>query len=284
VHVAWQSAEATTVISVEFTKGEHARAEEEQIATQHVLDAVAEACGIESGTPGAESEKKEGVQRREVRAPRTWSELLLGEKDSVEIEESAEPANTNPQSARSSPAVAGNPKSKLLFPGAFNPIHAGHERMAAIAAERCAAPVTWELSIANVDKPPLDFIEISDRLAGLAGRRVLLTRAATFVEKAALAPACTFIVGADTMERIGDCRYYEGDIAKRDAAIAAIATRSCRFLVFGRSVGGRFRTLRDLELPPTLGKLCDEVSESDFRNDEKSSEIRSESRSNPRDA
>ena len=36
--------------------------------------------------------------------------------------------------------------------------------MAEIASERLGAPTTFELSIANVDKPPLDFIELDDRL------------------------------------------------------------------------------------------------------------------------
>jgi nicotinamide mononucleotide (NMN) deamidase PncC len=253
IHVAWQSADTTVVISRELEKGQRRRAEEEEIATELVLAAVAEACGIDARL------REETTHRREARAPIEWGELLLGQRESVIIEN---PAIRNPQSA-------------IVFPGAFNPLHAGHERMAAVASRRFGAPVTWELSITNVDKPPLDFIEISDRLAALAGRRVLLTRAATFVEKAALAPGCTFVVGADTVERIGDPEYY-GDAGKRDATIAQIARHGCRFLVFGRFMGGRFCTLRDLDLPEALRELCDEVPEAEFREDLSSSHIRSE--------
>src|SRR5205823_5296390 len=108
-------------------------------------------------------------------------------------------------------------------------------------------------------KPLLDFIEISDRLSFLQGERVLLTRAATFVEKAELAPGCVFIVGVDTLVRIGDPSYYRGDLARRDTAIETIAKSGCRFLVFGRAINSGFCSLANFEVPPALRALCDEV-------------------------
>lgn len=260
VHVAWQSAVMTAAVSCQLIKGRRSRADEEQIATQLVLDAVAEACGVESAT-GAAPTDEEPIERREKLAPNEWSELLLGERKMVEIQtDRNEPKQTD---------------GVLLFPGAFHPFHAGHEQMADVAARRCGGPVTFELSIVNVDKRPLDFLEMDDRLSGLAGRRVWLTRAATFAEKAALAPGAQFVVGVDTIERIGNPRYYHDASGRRDAAIAAIAGHGCRFLVFGRQQGGRFRTLADLRLPPALGGLCEEVPESEFRADISSTELRS---------
>lgn len=103
---------------------------------------------------------------------------------------------------------------------------------------------------------------------------MLLTRAATFVEKARLAPGCTFVVGVDTLERIGDPRYYDCDAARRDEAIEQIAAQGCRFLVFGRSVGDRFQTSADAKVPAALRALCDDVPESDFRVDVSSTELR----------
>jgi hypothetical protein len=146
--------------------------------------------------------------------------------------------------------------------------------MAEVAARRVGGPVTFELSIVNVDKPPLDFVEIDERLRWLAGERVWLTRTPTFVEKAALAPGATFVVGADTIERIGEVRYYAHDAARRDAAIAAIARQGCRFLVFGRHWEGTFHRLADVRLPPALAALCDEVSEAEFREDVSSTGLR----------
>jgi hypothetical protein len=103
---------------------------------------------------------------------------------------------------------------------------------------------------------------------------VLLTRAATFVEKARLMPGCLFIVGADTLIRIADPRYYGGDRAQRDAAIVELADLGCRFLVFGRPLDGSFLALAELNLPAGLRALCDDVSESEFRANVSSSELR----------
>jgi hypothetical protein len=172
------------------------------------------------------------------------------------------------------PAGAAATARPILFPGAFNPIHQAHKRMAEVAADRCGSPVTFELSITNVDKPPLDFIEIADRLLQFQSDQVLLTHAPTFVEKAELAPGCIFVVGVDTLVRIGDLIYYRGDAAKRDAAIKALANLKCRFLVFGRLLNGEFTTMSDVELPTALRRLCDEVPESVFREDVSSTELR----------
>jgi hypothetical protein len=260
IHVAWQSAKITAVASCELTKGERTRDEEEQVATQLILEAVAEACGVDAPS-WLDSSLRAGVQRRVQQAPAAWTELLLGERESLVIGDEK-------------PAV---PTSRsILFPGAFNPLHEGHERMTGVAAARLGAPVTLELSIANVDKPPLDFIEISDRLEQLAGRRVLLTRAATFVEKARLAPGCVFVVGIDTLARIAEPKYYGADESRRDEAVAAIARQGCRFLVFGRTLKGRFSTLSDLDVPAPLCVLCDEVPEAEFRADLSSTALRGE--------
>ncbi len=196
-----------------------------------------------------------------------WTELLLGHRQCVDV---------LPSGADSTSRISNRERKTpfVLFPGAFNPLHAGHQRMAEVAGEYCGRAVTFELSIANVEKPPLDFIEIADRLGQFQSQRVLLTRAPTFVEKSAIAPGCTFVVGVDTLVRIGDPSYYGRDPARRDAAIAAMGNLGCRFLVFGRVADGGFETLSDVVVPPALRAICDEVGESQYREDVSSTELR----------
>ena len=146
--------------------------------------------------------------------------------------------------------------------------------MAALAASMLGCPVAFEISIENVDKPWLDFIEIDQRLRQFGGDdAVWLTRAPRFVDKSRMFPGATFVVGADTIERIGRVRYYGGSQQALDKAIADIAAQGCRFLVFGRKVAGRFCTLADLEIPDALARLCQEVPAEGFRHDLSSTEL-----------
>ena len=253
IHVAWQTASATVAYSVELVKGQRSRADEEAVAAQVVLMAVAEACGIVDDSPMNLAPSEEVVRREKI-APAAWTELLLGERQFV--------------------GATTHEPHRAVFSGAFNPLHAGHRRIAEVATKRLDVPVSLELSTTNVDKPPLDFLEIDDRLRQLADFSVILTRAPTFVEKAAIFPGSTFVVGADTIARIADVAYYNANAASRDAAIATIAKSGCRFLVFGRNVDGRFITLANLDLPASLRKLCDEVPESEFRDDNASTRLR----------
>jgi hypothetical protein len=271
IHVAWQSAEVTAIASLELTKGARTRAEEEAIATELTLVAAAEACGVSTDrAPLASLSPTESVSWRRATAPALWTQLLLGEVGGIACEHPEQPT----ERWRDVSLLPSSDRPAALLCGAFNPVHDGHRRMAEIAAERLGVPVTWELSIANVDKPPLDFLEIQDRLAGLPRVPVMLSCAATFEEKSAFVPRCTFIIGADTLERVVSPRYYGNDIERRDASIDTLAKRGCRFLVFGRTGANGFRSLENFDLPAPLAALCKEVPESEFRMDVASSQLR----------
>ena len=255
--IATQTADATTSTHVELEKGRRTRGEEEHITATAILNEIAATCTLADRLPSelAASEHPDRVAK--IASP-DWQALLGGSLDRLCI------------------GSCGPPRA--LFPGAFNPIHVGHRRMAEIASRMLGTPVAWEISIVNVDKPPLDFIEIDARVGQFApGESVWLTRAPTFVEKAAVFPGVTFVVGTDTMTRIAETRYYQNSFPKMLAAIEGIATAGCRFLVFGRQTDGTFRTLNDLNLPPSLLALCDEVPETEFREDVSSTELRQQS-------
>ena len=171
--------------------------------------------------------------------------------------------------------LASAPPPPAVLPGSFNPLHEGHRRLAKVAGELLQVAVAFELSVTNVDKPPLAAADVRGRLAQFAGDACLeLTRAPTFVEKSRLFPGTAFVVGADTAERIVAPRYYGGD-AGMTAALQEIADRGCRFLVAVRAgAGERVLTLGDVTVPPRFAHLFTAIPESRFRVDASSSDIR----------
>ena len=171
--------------------------------------------------------------------------------------------------------VASGPAPSAVLPGSFNPLHDGHLLLARVAEDMLQAPVAFEISVTNVDKPPLAAGEVRARLAQFASRaRVELTRAPTFLEKSRLFPGATFVVGADTAERLVVTRYY-GDEARMTAALQEIAQRGCRFLVAVRAdTAGGVRSLANVAIPPRFAHLFTPIPESRFRLDASSSEIR----------
>lgn len=161
---------------------------------------------------------------------------------------------------------------RLLMPGAFNPLHHAHERMLIVAEEKTGLSGAYELSIANVDKPFLDYTEIDTRLRQFS-RPVWLTRLPTFIEKARHFPGACFAVGVDTLIRIARPGYYADEQA-RDRALAELADLGTRFVVFGREVDGGFLALSDVTVPSHLGRLCIEVTRAEFDEPVSSTELR----------
>src|SRR5204863_659775 len=122
------------------------------------------------------------------------------------------------------------PQPVVLFPGSFNPIHEGHVLLARVAEELRQQPLAFEISVTNVDKPPLAGETVRHRLAQFAWKSpVELTRAPTFLEKSRLFPGATFVVGADTAGRQFEPKYYGGDEARMHRALEEIANSGSRF-------------------------------------------------------
>ena len=164
-----------------------------------------------------------------------------------------------------------------VLPGSFNPLHAGHRRLAEVVAEIVGTEVAFELSIVNVDKPPLEEGKVLRRLRQFHGRwRVVLTRAPTFIEKVRLLPGVTFAIGWDTAVRLVDPRYYGGDERSMLAALDEMRAAGCRFLVAGRVHEGVFRTLADVAVPEPFEDRFEAIPESRFRVDISSRVLRGE--------
>ncbi len=260
VHVAVQTSTASDLFSVELTAGARSRSEEEAVCDRLLLNAIAEAKGL---APAPMPDWLEGETLAELRchAPAHWRSLVLGKRQVADARHAAEPEP--------------GPRPRLVFPGAFNPVHAGHLGMARLAEAYTGLEVEFELCIRNVDKPPLNYAAIRERLGHLPeDARVWLTTTPTFVDKATLFPGATFMVGIDTLERIAAARYYSGDEDLRNRALRHIAAAQCRFLVFGRRLGDRFSGLDDIDLPNALRGLCTGISEAEFRHDLSSTQLR----------
>lgn len=253
--VAYQTLRETRTWSLELTKGARSRPEEEDVVSRLILNAVAEFCGVEGRLELPLLSGEDLMEQRAV-APESWQRLLLGQAECI-FEGQA------------------NPVTGAILSGAFNPMHQGHRRMLELGREILGLPVALEISVRNVDKPPLDYIEIRRRLGQFPpDQPVWLSRAATFEEKSRLFPCATFLVGTDTLRRIADPKYWGGDESACRASIERIAGRGCKFLVFGREIGSSFVRLSDLDLPELLRAICREVPAEMFRESVSSTALR----------
>jgi hypothetical protein len=90
-----------------------------------------------------------------------------------------------------------------------------------------------------------------------------------------LFPGTTFVIGADTAERLVAPKYYGNDELQMHLALEEIARSGCCFLVAVRiDASGRVRSLSDIPVPRRYADLFSELPEDRFRLDASSSEIR----------
>ena len=276
IHCAVQTEGLTASWSLALEKGRRSRAEEERLAGSQLLNATAEACGVnERLEPDLLPDER--IEHAKVVALAAWRDLLMGRVDAVRHGGHGQSQGDSPIFAETK--IGTVPFPTAIFPGSFNPLHAAHRRMAAVARELLGMPVEFEIATVNVDKPALDYCEIDRRIGQFdASETIWLTRLATFEQKSRRFPGATFVVGADTLRRVADPRYYGDNVVAHQRALESIAESGCRFLVFARAEGGVLVTLDDLDLPDPLRSICREVPVGRFREDVSSTEIRQQRR------
>jgi nicotinic acid mononucleotide adenylyltransferase len=253
-----------------MAKGRRDRAAEEDLVSRAIVLWLARACGIAAPSPRSLIDADEHYAETVVAAGAavdTIDQLLTGELDRVTVQPDGQ-------------IMLSAPQPFVLFPGSFNPMHEGHVLLARVAEELRQQPLAFEISVTNVDKPPLAGEMVRRRLSQFAWKSpVELTRAPTFLEKSRLFRSTTFVIGADTAERLVAPKYYGDDELRMHVALEEIANSGSSFLVAVRiDEVGRVRALNDIPVPRRYADLFTEIPEHRFRVDTSSSEIRARRR------
>ena len=249
---------AYRLYTLRFDKGAADRLAQEEVLSRLALEAIVEACG--GPVAGAVLPDFAHLARRELALDDPLGLLFAGELDVVEM--------------RSDGVIAPEVErgQRLFLSGSFNPLHEGHEQLVAAAGQLSGRQPSLELSIENVDKPPLQRSEVERRLKQMRGRfPVVMTRSPTFLQKARLFGGCHFALGYDTAVRLLQGQYYDEGEQGVIAALEEFAAGSCRFWVAGRVDGDAYRTLDDMDVPAEYADLFAPVP---FRMDISSTELR----------
>ena len=247
--------DATHVISSYLTKGKRTRSSEEELVTECLESLIGIVCGVNN-------ELQKLTQKIEY-------EVFSSKPECHELE-----------SGRESLVHSALEPSKLIFPGAFNPLHKGHKRIQKIAEKRTRMPATFEISIGNVEKTLLSYFEIHKVLDQFKpDDRWALTNAPTFADKARIFKDSTFILGIDTLIRMFDEKFY-GDQKQMLESIDLFNANDVNFIVFGRKIGDIYKTLDQVSIPTSIADRFQGIPESEFRLDISSREIKKDQEEN----
>lgn len=244
-------------------KGDRSRVEEEELVSSLIVQCIEEKL-LGNSLLNVELNKLESVSVDETEFSSDLDSLVNGHISSITS------LGTN---------LVGLDKSFKggILSGSFNPIHQGHIELSKIASDILEAPVAFEISVTNVDKPLLQADEIKKRVSQFErSETVILTCAPLFAEKSGIFQNSTFIIGNDTALRLVDPKYYDNDVQNMYTSLQKVKDNKCDFLVAGRLQNSEFKTISDMVIPEAFISLFQGIPESQFRMDLSSSELRSD--------
>ena len=247
--IAIQTHKYSKSFAYNFIKGMHSRKEEEIIVTEHILQALAEACEVKVDA----LQSTDHLTIKTVKAKENWVRLV-DNKINFDSSSSQTP--------------------ELIFPGSFNPFHSGHDEMSKLAERETGLGLAYEICIQNADKPPLSYHEIERTLSQFDGHHDwVLTKAGKFTDKAALFPNSVFIIGADTLARILNEKFY---LNRQDMLnqLDLFNGHNINFLVFGRKIKSEFISLSSVLIPEHIKNRFSGFDEEIFRDDVSSTLLR----------
>src|SRR3984893_14819675 len=154
-HIAFANSARIAHCTGVMAKGRRDRAAEEDLVSRAIVLWLAHACGIAAPSPRSLLDADEQFSERIVETVDAIDQLLGGEVDRVSVQPDGQ-------------MMLSAPRPLVLLPGSFNPMHAGHVLLARVAEELRQQPLAFEISVTNVDKPPLEGQTVRHRLAQFA--------------------------------------------------------------------------------------------------------------------
>ena len=174
-------------------------------------------------------------------------------------------------------------KIGVLFPGAFDPIHAGHESIAASVEKKSVGELAFAICADAPHKPSLSVQEMLRRAKTMPRQTVLFTRGdPLYIDKARAYPGTPLVIGADALIRMLDPKW--GTDPK--VMFEEFYRLNTQFYVFGREIDGVFVSAREAitritSMPDTPWCWSNMFVTVDGRWDVSSTTIRSEHHDTP---